>query len=336
MAEFGNSKLSKHLLILVMLLFLLVSAIVIGLLTGSANISLSQLLQIISGGNPDATLRQIIYDIRMPRVLLAVAIGGGLSVAGGVFQAILMNPLAEPYILGISSGGAFGAVFAILIGLSFIGVQFFSFGGALLVTFLVFILGRRFGELEPNVLLLSGVMVGAFFGAAILLVITLMNESLRTAVYWLIGDLSLAKSGDVYIILPITILVSLIISLNANKFNILALGDQNAKHLGINTEFTKNFIYIISSIMIGSVVSVSGIIGFVGLLVPHVCRLLFGLDNRIVIPAAFFVGGAYLVLADSLARTIISPSELPVGAVTAIIGAPIFIYLLRTRFNTIN
>ncbi|MFH1196083.1 MAG: iron ABC transporter permease [bacterium] len=303
------------------------------LLIGTIDISISELFKILFGKESASGLSQIILEIRLPRILLAIAVGGGLSVAGAVFQSILLNPLAEPYILGISSGGTFGAVLAMLLGLSFWIVQISAFSGAIIVVFLVFVLGRRFGEIEPNVLLLSGVMVGAFFAAVILLMVTMLGESLRTAVLWLIGNLSTAKKDSVYIVLPLSIIFSFILSINGQKFNVLSLGTETAQHLGIDTKFVKNFAYIISSLLIGSIVSVSGIIGFVGLIVPHSCRMIFGSDNKIVIPASFFIGASYLVIADTIARTIISPSEIPVGAVTAIIGAPVFVYLLRKRWS---
>ena len=313
-----------------LLITLLISFI--SLMIGSADISFLDLLKILFAGEGNERLRAIIFEIRLPRILLAVAVGGGLSVAGAVFQAILMNPLAEPYILGISSGGAFGAVLSFLLGMSFLGTELLSFAGALAVIFLVFFLGRRFGDLEPNVLLLTGVMVGAFFSAVILLMINLLGDSLRTAVFWLIGNLSIASSGAYLFVLPVSIVISLLLSANAQKYNLLAMGDETAKHLGIDTKKFKNITYILASILIGTVVSVSGIIGFVGLLVPHITRLIFGIDNKIVIPASFLIGASYLTLADSIARRIISPAELPVGAITAIIGAPVFIYLLRRRF----
>ena len=306
---------------------------VLSLTVGSVDLSFSDIFNSLFDKDNHETALQIIINIRLPRVLLAIAVGGGLSVAGAVFQAILLNPLAEPYILGVSSGGTFGAVLSFLLGLSFLGTQIFAFAGALAVIFLVFMLGKRFGELEPNVLLLTGVMVGAFFAAAILLMMSLLQDNLRTAVFWLIGNLSLAKSDSVFYVLPITIVVSIILVINSQKYNVLALGAENAKQLGININLVRNGTYILASLMIGSIVSVSGIVGFVGLLVPHVCRMIFGVDNRIVVPASFFVGAAYLTLADTVARTIISPAELPVGAVTAILGAPVFVYLLRKRFH---
>ena len=308
-------------------------SIIIGLSSGPVKIGIGDLLATLFSNNANQTFSQIIFEIRLPRILYAIAVGGGLSIAGAVFQAILMNPLAEPYILGISSGGTFGAVLSFLIGASFIGTQLFSFTGASIVMILVFLLGKRFGELEPNVLLLTGVMVGAFFSAAILLMMTLLNDSLRTAIFWFMGNLSIADKANLKFVLPITLIVSFILVLNSNKYNLLSLGADSAKQLGVNIKLFRNVTYLLTSLMIGVLVSVSGIIGFVGLLIPHICRMIFGVDNRIVLPASFFLGASYLILCDTLARTIISPSELPVGAVTAIIGAPVFVYLLRKRFN---
>lgn len=327
---------SKLILYLILLSSFLLLSIFIALSTGSVSISFSEILNTLAGNSSSDFYSEIIFKIRLPRIILALAVGGGLSVAGAVFQAILMNPLAEPYILGISSGGTFGAVLAMVLGISFLGVQLFAFTGALIVIALVFVIGKRFGELEPNVMLLTGVMVGAFFSAIILLMINFLNESLRTAIFWLMGNLSLASGDNVYYILAISVIVSLFLSLNSQKYNILSLGDEQASHLGLNTKLVKAATYVSASLMVGSIVSVSGIIGFVGLIIPHLCRLIFGLDNRIIIPASFFVGSAYLILADTLSRNIISPAEVPVGAVTAIIGAPIFIYLLRKRFNLIT
>lgn len=324
-------RISRYLLNLFALFILMLAAILIGLLSGSVDISFSDLVNSFFSSRAKDTISEVIYEVRLPRVLLAVAVGGGLSVAGAVFQSVLMNPLAEPYILGISSGAAFGAVLSLVIGAGFITTQLFSFTGAIAVILLVFFFGKKFGELEPNILLLSGVMVGAFFAASILMLITFLNESLRTAVYWLMGYLSLASPQSSYIILIISIVISFLLIMNAQKYNVLSLGSATASHLGINTVFLKNITYILSSVLIGAIVSVSGIIGFVGLLIPHLCRLIFGVDNRIVLPASFFAGAAYLTLADTLARTIISPAEIPVGAITAFVGAPIFIYILKKK-----
>ncbi|MEW5842353.1 MAG: iron ABC transporter permease [Bacteroidota bacterium] len=333
MASIERLNLKSYLIKLLIFFGIAFLSAVIGLWAGPIKMSLSEVLSTLFSSDTTKTYYQIIWEIRLPRVLFALAVGGGLSIAGAVFQAILINPLAEPYILGISSGGTFGAVLSFVIGASLIGTQLFSFAGAFLVMILVFVLGKRFGELEPNVLLLTGVMIGAFFSAAILLLMTLLNDSLRTAVFWLIGNLSIAPKENLVFVLPVTLIVSFILTMNSNKYNLLSLGTDTAKQLGVNTVAIKNTTYILASIMIGTLVSVSGIIGFVGLLIPHVCRLIFGTDNRVVLPASFFIGAAYLVLADTLARTLVAPSELPVGAITALIGAPVFVYLLKQKFN---
>lgn len=324
---------AKFFIVIGLLTIFLFVSIAAGLLIGSVDISFTDLTALLTGGNIDSSISRIIIDIRLPRVLLAVAVGGGLSIAGAVFQALLMNPLAEPYILGISSGGTFGAILSFVLGLSFFYTQLFAFIGAIVVVFLVFYLGQRFGELEPNVLLLAGVMIGAFFSALILLMLTIMEDSVRTAVFWLIGNLSSASLENVLIILPIVILGSLILYFFSQKFNVLTLGSSTANQLGVNAGLVKNVTYVIASLIVGAVVSVSGIIGFVGLLIPHIARMLFGVDNRLVIPSSFLLGAIYLIAADTIARSVISPAEIPVGAITALLGAPVFIYLLRKRFK---
>lgn len=333
-----SQPLNRHKLLIQIFLFAALTIFVgmVSISLGSLNISFFEIVKILFGNSNNEKFNQVILQIRLPRVLFAMFVGGGLAITGSVFQAILMNPLAEPYILGISSGGTFGAVISILIGTSILGTQFLAFTGAALVMFLVFYLGRKFGDISPNVLLLSGVMIGAFFSAAILLLIIFLNNSLRTAVYWMIGSLAFAKPDSLLFIVILVSVSAIFLSINSNKFNILALGDETAKSLGINSSREKTIAYFVSSIVIGSIVSVSGIIGFVGLTIPHLCRLIWGVDNRIIIPISFFVGAIYLTIADTIARTIISPSELPVGAITALIGAPIFIYLLRKRTAFVN
>ncbi len=316
--------------------FLFISSIAIVLLSvmfGSVKVEFSDIIKyLFNNKNPESEIN-LILGIRFSRVLLAFCIGAGLSVTGGVFQAILMNPLAEPYILGVSSGGTFGAILAIFLGLSFVMVTSFAAIGAILIIFLVFVLGRKLGELEPNVLLLTGIMISAFFSALILLLITLLNDSLRTAVFWMIGNLANADPNAVLIIAPATLILTSILLIFAQKYNVLALGNEHALSLGVNTKVVKTISYFTSSLLIGFIVSVSGIIGFVGLLIPHVCRMVFGNDNRIILPSSFFIGGIYLVIADTIARTILLPGEIPVGAITALVGAPVFIYLMRKRYN---
>lgn len=336
MANHKQLTLTRFFITIGLLKLFMFGSVAAGLLIGSVDISISDVFNVILGNSQDTALSSIVIDIRLPRVLLAVLVGGGLSVAGAVFQALLMNPLAEPYILGISSGGTFGAILSFVIGLSFFYTQLFAFAGAILVVFLVFMLGQRFGQLEPNILLLTGVMIGAFFSALILLLLTILEDSVRTAIFWLIGNLSYSGLDNVLTILPVILIGSLVLFLFSQKFNVLALGSETAAQLGVNTKFVKNISYLAASLIVGAAVSVSGIIGFVGLLVPHVTRLLFGVDNRLVVPASFLIGASYLVWADIISRIIISPSEIPVGAITALLGAPVFIYLLRKRFSLIQ
>ncbi|MCF6268915.1 MAG: iron ABC transporter permease [Melioribacteraceae bacterium] len=315
---------------LTVLFILLIFTSLFSLLLGSANINISELFASFSGSSTD-TIQEIILHIRIPRLLLAIGVGGGLSVAGAVFQSLLMNPLADPYILGVSSGGSFGAVLALLLGLSFIWVELFSIIGASIVILLVFIIGHRFGKLQPNILLLTGVMIGAFFSALILLLLTFLNDTLRTAIFWLVGNLAMADNFSAYYIVIFSLIISVVLSLFGYKLNLLAMGDEDASNLGLNPKRIKSVIYILASVLVGIIVSVSGIIGFVGLLIPHFVRIIFSSDNRIVVPASFLIGAIFLVFTDTIARTVILPSELPVGVVTAIIGAPVFIYLLKKR-----
>ncbi|MBN1301535.1 MAG: iron ABC transporter permease [Melioribacteraceae bacterium] len=313
------------------LLTALVCTVFIALSIGSVNIPIPEIFNSIFGNEANEVNHRIITELRLPRIILAVAVGGGLSVAGVVFQSILLNPLAEPYILGVSSGGTFGAVFALFLGLTFWGQQLFAFTGALMVIMIVYSLGRRGGTVNPNTLLLSGVMTGAFFSALILFFITFVDGSFRSALFWLLGNLSLAQSYEIWIVFPIVIILSAILFLFSNRLNLLSLGDETADHLGINSKSTRKLVYLFSSLLVGAVVSISGIVGFVGLLVPHSCRIIFGTDNRLLIPASFFVGSIFLIFSDLLARTLISPSELPVGVITAVVGAPVFIYLLKSQ-----
>ncbi len=303
------------------------------LLFGSVHTGITDLFQIF-GKRSNSAISEIILNIRLPRVLLAIAVGGGLGATGAVLQAILKNPLAEPYILGVSGGGTLGAMISFFLGMSFLWTQLFSFAGALFVIFLLLKLSNsKLGLMSSNSLLLSGVMLGAFFGAAILILLTLMRENLQTAVFWLIGSLSFATGESSFYILIFSSALSVILTLMGYRLNLISMGEEEAGTLGINVNSAKNWALIVSGVLVGGIVSVSGVIGFVGLLVPHFVRMLFGFDNRFVIPFSFFAGAALLLVSDTVARTIILPGELPVGAITALIGAPVFIYLLRKNFN---
>lgn len=311
---------------------LLVAVAIIGLSVGSVSIPLSHILgAVTNSGTATTAERTIVVSIRLPRIVLALLVGSGLSVAGVVFQALLRNPLAEPYILGISSGGTVGAIIAIglSLGASAITTPLASFIGSAAVMALVYAIAHRRGQLDTNALLLGGVMIGAFFNAVVLLIIAVYNQELRNAFLWLMGNLSSANGDAMIVVAPILLLASILLLFQARNFNLISTGDETAMQLGVEVAKVKRLSYLMASLITGLVVSVSGVIGFVGLLIPHICRMLFGPDHRLLLPASFLLGGSFLILADILSRTLLAPSEIPVGAITAAVGAPVFVYLLR-------
>lgn len=311
---------------------LLVVIGVAALSVGSVGIPFSHIIGSLTGSsNATDAERTIILSLRLPRIVLALLVGSGLSVAGVVFQALLRNPLAEPYILGISSGGTVGAIIAIglSLGASAITTPLASFIGSAAVMLVVYSIGHRRGHLDTNALLLGGVMVGAFFNAAVLLIIAVFNQELRNAFLWLMGNLSSANVDSIVVVGPVLLLVSGFLLLQARNFNLISTGDETAMQLGVEVKKVRRLSYLLASLITGLVVSVSGVIGFVGLLIPHICRMLFGPDHRLLLPASFLLGGSFLILADVLSRTLLAPSEIPVGAITAAVGAPVFVWLLR-------
>lgn len=314
------------------LLGLLLVVVLVSLSVGSVSIPLSRVLAALGGSSSAGeTERTIVLDIRLPRVLLALLVGSGLSVAGVALQALLRNPLAEPYILGISSGGTAGAILATsaLASAGLFTTPIASFLGSSVVMALVYVLAQRRGRLDTYTLLLSGVMVGAFFNAAVLLVVAVFNQELRHAFLWLMGNLSTASVASLQVIAPAVLAAIVLLFLQARNFNLIATGDESALQLGVEVSRVKRGAYMLASLITGLVVSVSGVIGFVGLIIPHLCRLLFGPDHRLLLPASFLAGGIFLIVADLVARTALAPMEIPVGAVTAALGAPLFIYLLK-------
>jgi iron complex transport system permease protein len=333
-ASFSHDPLTPNKLwsVLLALFLLLVIVSVIALSVGSVRVPFSSVVDSLLNISsvPDAQ-RTIVMAVRLPRVLLAIVVGAGLALAGVVLQALLRNPLAEPYILGISSGGTMGMILALTVWGSFalVGAPLASFAGSALVMLMVYGLAQRRGQLDPYTLLLSGVMVGAFFNAAVLLTVAVFNQELRNAFLWLMGNLSGARADSLYIVGPLVLVGTVPILWRARDFNLIATGDETAMQLGIDVRSFRRFAYLVASFLTGVVVSVSGVIGFVGLLIPHIGRMIFGPDHRLLLPASFLLGASFLVVADTVARTIISPAEIPVGAVTAAIGAPVFIYLLR-------
>lgn len=281
----------------------------------------------------DLARSPIVWDLRLPRALLAVLVGGSLGVAGVSLQSLVRNPLADPFLLGLSGGAGLGAVLAIALHLGGPwAIPLAAFAGALVALGLVFRLGLvgGAGGLDPRILLLGGVAVGAFTGAVTTAIVSLAEASeLRNAYLWLWGGLSSASWATVrltalYIPVPLLVLLAA-----ARPLDLLVLGDESARYLGTDVAVTKRRVYLAASLLTAAAVAVSGVIGFVGLIVPHVGRGLVGGRHRALLPAAFLIGGALLVLADTLARVAVAPRELPVGIVTALVGVPLFVVLLK-------
>ncbi len=332
--------LKKVLTVSFLLAILLIAVVLFSVMVGSVKVrperSISILFQSLLGqaGSETEMERTIILSLRFPRALLAGLVGAGLSVSGVIFQALLRNPLADPYILGVSSGSAVGAIIAILLGLGSLsfGLPLASFVGALTTVALVFYFGKQEGKIHPNILLLAGVITGSFLSAIIMFFLSIsQKEELHTIIFWLMGDLSFANPQAISIILPYIGAGFLILYWKSRHLNLILTGEENALQLGVDVERLKILYYLCASLITAASVSLCGLIGFVGLIIPHSARLLFGPDHRLLLPASALIGASFLILCDTSARTILSPVELPVGVITAAFGGPFFIYLLRKR-----
>lgn len=280
--------------------------------------------------------KDILLQIRVPRVLLAAAVGSSLAVAGAVFQGLFRNPMADPYVIGISSGSALGAVFAMLGGFSlalggFGAVPLFAFVGGTTTILLVYSMARVGRAVPVMTLLLAGIAVSAFLSALVSLLTYFAGEELHQVIFWMMGGLGGATWQQVRVMLPYALGGYICVSIFSRELNAMLLGEETASQLGVDTEKVKKILLAGASLLVAAAVSTSGIIGFVGLVVPHFVRLVAGPDHRFLIPASALLGGTLLIATDTLARIIIAPSELPVGIITALIGAPMFIYLLKKR-----
>jgi iron complex transport system permease protein len=273
----------------------------------------------------------ILYDIRLPRVLLGLATGASLAVAGAAFQSLLRNPLAEPYLLGVSNGAALGTMFAFIFFSQFeFARPTAAFLGASLATFTVYKMAQNRAGMNTERLVLSGVIVTTFLSSIIVLLTTLLDAAkLRSFTFWLLGDLSQATKNSFYLAIIAAVLGTILLTATARSLNLMMLGERDAFDFGVEVGRTRLIVFATASALVGIAVASSGSVGYVGLVVPHIVRLLLGSDNRRVIPATALAGAIFVVLADTIARTAIAPRELPVGAITALIGAPMFIYLLR-------
>jgi iron complex transport system permease protein len=319
---------------LLLLAALAAGALLLSVSVGAVPLGVGEIVRGARGLGDPVTV-SIVRELRLPRSLEAALVGAALATSGAAFQALLRNPLAEPYVLGVSGGAAVGAVAAIVTGLAAVPLALpaAAFAGALVAIALVLRIAVSVGRaLDTRVLLLAGVVAGAFFNAVILLALTFADtESFRSAVFWMMGSFATATwrgAGMLALYLAPALLVLLAL---ARPLNLLSIGEETAAHLGVRVERVKYLAYAVASLLTAAAVAVSGVIGFVGLVVPHVVRLLWGADHRFLLPAAALLGAAFLVLADTLARTAAAPSELPVGVVTALVGVPFFVWLLRRR-----
>jgi iron complex transport system permease protein len=320
--------------VLALTLVLVGALLVVGLgalALGGVHLSWREVWSGLTGAASSPEARVIVREIRLPRVLLAMLVGAALAVSGTALQALLRNPLADPYVLGISSGAALGAIIALWVGGRLAAASpLVAFAGALVTMAWVYLLGRRAGRLASYTLVLAGVITASFLSAVILFVLTLLStRDVRGIAFWLMGDLSVVTETQLRILLPVVVLGIVTLYAFAKDLNVLLLGEDEAAHLGVNVARVQTAVYVLASLLTGVAVSVSGAIGYLGLLVPHLGRMVVGNDHRTLLPTAALGGAIVLTLSDTLARTVVAPAELPVGAVTALAGAPVFIYLLR-------
>ncbi len=330
----------KSVLTYLILIILLISAIILGVSIGTVRIPLRDTVDIFKGflfnfGLKENSMYQtIIIDIRLPRVLLAGLVGASLSIVGAAFQGLLRNPLADPFTLGISSGASVGAVMTIFFGISFplfnlYTLPFVSIIASFVTLIIVLTFARKIDKsMRVETIILTGIVFSSFLSALISLMITLTGEELRQIIGWLLGSVAMRGWEHVLIILPFFVIGSFILLLNTRELNAFSFGEDQAKHLGVNVESKKMLILIAGSMLTGAAVSVSGVIGFVGLVIPHFVRLLFGPEHRSLLLKSMIIGAIFLILADLVSRIIIQPQELPIGVITALIGAPIFALIL--------
>ena len=307
------------------------AACLASLSVGSVAISPSELVQALQTPHGTDLAHQVVWQLRLPRILLAGSVGASLALAGVAFQSLLRNPLADPYIVGTSAGAALGAACSLVLGLGSLAVPLAAFLGAVGAMAAVYRLSRRDGYLPVETFLLAGVVVSAFLGSLVSLILSLAREDLPRIVLWLMGTLANARWEQLGMTVPYLALGGGTLFALALSLNLLTLGEDSARSLGLEVERLKLIVVALGSLLTASAVSVAGLIGFVGLVVPHLARKLVGSDHRLLLPASGWLGASFLILADTLARTLRPGSELPVGVVTALVGAPFFLGLMRRR-----
>jgi iron complex transport system permease protein len=339
--KFLNNKIIAYLLAGSFLLF----SVLLGISIGTVSVPIFTIIEIImwklSGSTSldhiDPMFSSIVLNIRLPRVILAGLVGASLAIAGAAFQGLLRNPLADPYTLGVSSGASVGAVLTLFFQLSIPHIGNFTlpllsilFSWATILFVLAF--ARKIERsMRVETIILTGIIFSSFLGAFISLMIALTGDELRQIIGWLLGSVSMRGWEYIRIILPFFVLGSIILIFNAKELNAMSFGEERAHHLGVNVQKRKLIILTAGSILTGAAVAVSGTIGFVGLVIPHLSRLLWGPDHRHLLPLSILTGSGFLILADLISRTIISPTELPIGVITALIGAPVFALILIQR-----
>jgi iron complex transport system permease protein len=277
----------------------------------------------------------IIWSLRMPRVILAALVGGALGVVGATFQGFFKNPMADPSVIGVSSGAALGATIVIVTGIGgFLGmmrIPLFSFLSALLTTWLVYTLARIGNRVMVHTLLLAGIALSSFLQAMISFLMVMNTDQLEKVYFWIMGSFANTNWGHVGIAAPLIFFGVVLLIFFAKELNAMVFGDSTAHHLGIDLEKLKIVLLVIASLTIAGAVSVCGIIGFVGLIIPHIVRIMVGPDHRILLPMSFLIGGIFMVITDTFARTFFAPMEIPIGVITAMFGGPFFIYLLKKK-----
>lgn len=328
---------SRSIIIMIILVLILGLLFVLCLLAGAASYSLGQIIDVFKGnGTWGATY--VVREIRIPREICAIVVGAGLATAGVAMQAMFRNPMASPSVLGLSSGASFGACLALAFGVgSFFGgypVPFMAFTFCFITMFLVYGLATtRYGT--PTILLLlSGIAVGALFsGLTSLIQYTVDSDVLQGIVFWTMGGFSRCFWNQVYVGCPIILLGILMIASCYRELNLISLGEAQAEALGVNVRRTRFMLLVGTSFAVGGAVAISGVIGFVGLIIPHVCRALCGPNHSRLVPMSILVGALFLLIMDTIAKTIVAPMELPVGILTSLLGAPFFIYIMRKKKN---
>jgi iron complex transport system permease protein len=319
------------------LLGLLIVSIVLGVRFGPVDLGTREVLTVLGGGGSEAH-RQIVLQIRFPRVLLGALVGGGLALAGATFQALLRNPLAEPYILGISGGASLGAVSVLSLGLAAASwpLPLAAFAGALLAIALVFRVATASGRgMDVRVLLLAGVVIAAFFTACIAFILSVAEaRTVQSAVLWIMGSLAGASWRSVALAAAYTLPAALLLLGLARPLNLMAIGEETAHYLGADVERVKRMALALAALLTAAGVAVAGVIGFVGLVVPHAIRMLVGSDHRALLPLSFMGGAAFLVLCDVVAQLVLAPTQVPVGVITAFVGVPLFLLLLRRSLTS--